>query len=109
MSSKVICPFCKSDTARASKESGRFQCFRCRQSSTYEEYESSLNNPLYTDPEGFVYKQWFDAYKDVPDRDVHFKNIILCLKEDIERDIIVKDSDVHRALQGYYLSLSAAQ
>lgn len=103
---KVTCPFCKSDNARASEETNRFQCFRCRQSSTYDEYACNLDNPLCADPEGFIYKQWFDAYRDHPSRELHFKNIIMCLKEDIEQGLVAKDGEVHKALQAYYLELS---
>jgi len=52
-----------------------------------------------------IYFQWFNAYIGHPKWEMHFDNIVTCLKEDIENQVIIKDSSDYFELKDHYVRL----
>ena len=55
--------------------------------------------------ESDIYMSWFCCYADDENRAFHWDNIIRCLKDDLENNVIKKGSKQHKNLQEWFVSL----
>ena len=50
----------------------------------------------------FLYIQWFVTYADHPDRDLHFNNAKLCIREDIQAGLLPEKSKALKELRIWF-------